>query len=196
MRKVKGLLIYLFIVFWLLLAPRSSHHPPANAPHVPAVDPTTAPELFVSLAAGPEVELARQSLTSPAAESGIPLPPLDPLAVSVLVTRSLGALGGAPLLTPDEAAALLAPVIQNGNAFVCMSVATHVLGRLPEGRKAVLRRLLRYLRRLAAFSATCTAAGMAQCVGPALLGPERLACSGGAQDLTHAAIACTLHLIE
>jgi len=149
------------------------------------------------MATSPEVERARQNITSSSKMTGVPLPPLDPLAVSVLVVRSLASVAEAQLLlSPTETATLLNPVLQNSNAFVCTSIAKNIIEKLREPHKMVLRRLLRYLCRLSAYSTTCTASGMAQTIGPVLLRPERLHLGGGAQDLTQAAITCTRNLIE
>lgn len=108
----------------------------------------------------------------------------------------MAALGDAALLKADEASRLLAPVLQESNSFVCTSVAMHVLEKVPEPRKNVLRCLMRYLCRLATFSSTCSATGLAQLVGPVLLLPERLGSQGVADELVHAAIQCTRLLIE
>jgi hypothetical protein len=176
------------------LACQSALTPAASAP-LPAVPPTTAAELFVSMASSREVQRAKAALESEHYDPTVPSPALDPTAVSVLVIRGLHAMRP-PLLSPEESGALVAEFMHDSSAHVRLSVAMHTLDRLPPARRGALQRLLRYLRRQAAFSAACSPAGLAQTIGPVLLRPERLDAGRPAHELTAGAIRATKMLIE
>ncbi len=144
----------------------------------------------------PECDRALKTLAGGPPDPLVPLPPLDPRAVAAVALRSLATLGSQQLLSPDECATLIAPFLQNGNDLVRVSVAMHLLNRLPERRRMPLQRLLRYLKRLASFSDTCTVPGLAQSVGLALLQPEKLPMGTTATNLTAAAVQCAGLLIK
>lgn len=160
-----------------------------------AVPATSAGELFVSMASSPEVQRAQRAFGSEFYDPMVPAPPLDPAAVSVLVIRSLHAMQP-PLLAADECAAIAAEFLRDGTAHVRISVAMHTLDKLPAPRRDALQQLLRYLCRLAAFSEACSAAGLAQTIGPVLLRPEQLDVGRPAHELTAASIRATNMLIE
>lgn len=161
-----------------------------------AVEPTEAPELFMSMAHTPECDRAQRALSSAALDRKVPLPPLDPRAVAAVALRSLAVLGPQQLLTAEEAIILLSPFLNNGNDLVRASAAAHLIQRLPATRRATLQRLLRYLKRLAVSSETCSAPGLAQAVGPALLRPERLPLKSPPEGLTNATVQCAALLIQ
>ena len=161
-----------------------------------SVDPTTAPELFMSMAYTPECDRAYRALAAGPPNPAVPLPPLDPRAVASVALRSLASLGPHHLLAPDECATLIAPFLQQGNDLVRLSVVMHLLNRLPERRRKPLQGMLRYLKRLATFSDTCSIPGLAQSVGLAILQPENLPLGTTATGLTAAAVQCATLLIK
>ena len=156
---------------------------------------TDAGELFVSMASSPEVQRAQLVFASEFYDPTVPAPPLDPAAVSVLAFRSLHAMEP-PLLAADECAAIVADFLRDCSPHVHVSVAMHTLDKLPPLRRDALQLLLRYLCRLAVFSEACSAAGLAQTIGPVLLRPEHLDIGRPAHELTTAAIRATNMLIE
>lgn len=171
------------------------------------MDPTKAPELFVSATDVPNFTQTQRILQSHVALHGSPLktlvtdqgPPLDPRAVACVALKSLQYLGQHQILTQEECSTLVAPFVQNSSDLVRLSVAMHLINRLPESRRGPLQRLLRYLKRLAAFSDVCTAASLGQCVGPTLLRPEKLqGLRGGSEvvSVVGATIQCATMLIQ
>ena len=125
-----------------------------------------------------------------------PQPPLDPRAVAAVALRSLATLGPEVILTPDEAANMIAPFLQHGNDLVRVSVVAHQLTRLQLRQKELLKRLFRYLKRLALFSDVCAVGGLAQSVGPALFQPQKLPMGAGAAELMNATVQCASLLIK
>lgn len=160
-----------------------------------AVDPTTAPELFMSMAHTPDCDKVQRALAMGPSPQ-VPQPPLDPRAVAAVALRSLATLGPEVILTPEESANMISPFLDHGNDLVRASVAMHQLSRLPPRRKELLRRLLRYLKRLALFSDVCSVAGLSMSVGPALFQPEKLPMATGAVGLMNAAVQCANLLIR
>jgi hypothetical protein len=152
----------------------------------------------MGMAHTPECDRASKMFLAP--PSSVPLPPLDPRAAAAVALRNLSLLGPTQaLITAEESGRLLSPFQSRGHGadLTRLSVMLHGLARLPEDRRTLLQRLVRYLRRLAAFSDTCTAANLAQSVGPALFKPENLRSQGAsASGATAAAVQATLFMIK
>lgn len=147
------------------------------------------------MAVGPEVARCRELLETQGNTPDTISPPLDPTAVSVCVIHGLRDLKF-PLISTDDASIMVNEFMRESTAHVRISVATHVMDRIPEPRRTALKKLLRYLRRLAAFSTSCNSVQLAQAVGPVLLRPESFQPGWSAGDLMMASIKVTKMLIE
>lgn len=163
---------------------------------VDAVNPAGAPALFVSMATSPEVERARRSLSGLIDDPSLPLPPLDSLAVSVLIIRSIPGLGKYALMTVEESSTLIAVMLQRPRSdVVCKSTMSDVLRNMPDWRRSILGLLLRYLCRLAKFCQKTCAEELARSIAPVLFRPEKLRFSHGPYAITQASIECLAYLI-
>jgi hypothetical protein len=163
-----------------------------------SVDPSHAPALFVSMAKSPEVERARRALSGVVDDPTLPLPPLDSMAVSVLVIRTLSNLGSMAIMSVEESSSLIAPWLQEKSPsdVVWLSTMGDVLRNMPAWRYSMLGLLLRYLCRLASFSAKSSAGGLARSIAPVLFRPEKLRFSQGAHKITAASVHCFSSLIQ
>jgi hypothetical protein len=151
----------------------------------------------MSMAHTPECDRALRTLgSSHGMDPSLPLPPLDPRAVAAVALQCLSPHGTLQLITQDEASTLITPFLQTGNDLVRVSVAAHLINRLPQARRSLLRRFFRYLKRLSTLSDTCSVPGLAQAVGPALLQPERLSVGVPPTGLTAATVHCAMLLIH
>lgn len=114
------------------------------------VDPSRAPCLFVSMATSPEVERARRALSLSAQDPSVPVPPLDMMAVSVLVIRLISSLGPYSILSAQESSSMIAPRLSRvpPSQVVWDSHLTDVVSNMPRWRRDVLSSLLRLLCRL------------------------------------------------
>jgi len=150
------------------------------------------------MAKSPEVERARRALSGVVDDPTLPLPPLDSMAVSVLVIRTLSNLGSMAIMTVEESSSLIAPWLQATapSEMVWLSTMGDVLRNMPEWRRSMLGLLLRYLCRLASFSAKSSAGGLSRSIAPVLFRPEKLRFSQGAHKITAASVHCFSSLIQ
>lgn len=128
-----------------------------------AVPPSKAPELFVSMATGAEVQRAERALLGSKQGEGKPpaawlslqeescavvealqtvtsytlaggTRPLDPLAVSVLVIKSLESLAE-PLFSVDQCIDLLMEACSDNTSEVKFSIIHDIVDRVPDARR-------------------------------------------------------------
>ncbi|PSC67234.1 formin 6 [Micractinium conductrix] len=154
------------------------------------VRPGSAPQLFVSMVHGPQLQQTEAALM-PSDKDAAALPRLDPLSVSIVVIKSLAMLRP-PLLDTRARTELLHAALDDYTEAVRYSIVSHVLHRVWEGTPAqhgMLKHLFRYLARLVEFSGgACTAEGLSGLLGPVLIDPETcVAVAGDPDTLTQAA---------
>ena len=169
------------------------------------VDPSRAPCLFVSMATSPEVERARRALSLSAQDPSVPVPPLDMMAVSVLVIRLISSLGPYSILSAQESSSMIAPRLSRvpPSQVVWDSHLTDVVSNMPRWRRDVLSSLLRLLCRLSVHEvggrrsrSNCSAESLAVILAPVLFRPEKLRFTHGPRRITAASVDCLASLIE
>ncbi|KAI8107697.1 hypothetical protein M9435_002725 [Picochlorum sp. BPE23] len=162
------------------------------------VDPSNAPALFVSMATSPEVERARRVLSGAVDDPTLPVPPLDTMAVSVLVIRLIPSLGPMSIMTVQESSSLIAPRLQRvpPSDIVWLSHMSDVLVNMVDWRRHCLGLLIKFLRRLSLFSAKSTAESLAHCIAPVLFRPEKLRFTHGPARITAASVESLASLIR
>ena len=168
------------------------------------VDPSRGPCLFVSMATSPEVERARRALSLSAHDPSVPVPPLDTLAVSVLVIRLISSLGPYSILSAQESSSMIAPRLSKRppSQVVWNSHLSDVVGNMPEWRRDVLSSLLRLLCRLSIVDGSrrsrskCSAESLSVILAPVLFRPEKLRFTHGPGRITAASVECLTSLIE
>ena len=168
------------------------------------VDPSRGPCLFVSMATSPEVERARRALSLSAHDPSVPVPPLDTLAVSVLVIRLVSSLGPYSILSAQESSSMIAPRLSKRppSQVVWNSHLSDVVGNMPEWRRDVLSSLLRLLCRLSIVDGSrrsrskCSAESLSVILAPVLFRPEKLRFTHGPGRITAASVECLTSLIE
>ncbi|EFN59313.1 hypothetical protein CHLNCDRAFT_137684 [Chlorella variabilis] len=158
------------------------------------VHPSSAPELFVSLVQGQALKHAEAVLSS-SGKADLTAVKLDPLAVSVVVIKSLSMLH-VPLLGAAARAELFNAAIGDFAGEVRISIISDVLHRLPPNQGRLLKDLLCYLARLSRYAHSCSAEGLAGVLGPVLLDPESATLPVDADSLTMAAIWVVQALIS
>ena len=162
------------------------------------VDPSRAPCLFVSMATSPEVERARRALSGAVRDPTVPMPPLDTLAVSVLIIRLIPNLGPLSIFSAHESSSMIAPRLSRvpPSTIVWLSHLGGVLQNMPEWRRNTLGTLIRFLRRLSMFSSKSSAESLAHSIAPVLFRPEKLRFTHGPARITAASVECLMSLIQ
>ncbi|KFM27333.1 Formin-like protein 1 [Auxenochlorella protothecoides] len=121
---------------------------------------------------------------------------MDSVAVSVLVIKSLAALR-TPLVDPGSCQQLLGLAFSRDGPQVKLSCLTQIMGSRSGVHHDLLRRLVRYCKRLVSVpGAACTRKGLARTLGPPLLQPELSMQATDPRQLTQAAIWVTAQMIE
>jgi hypothetical protein len=162
------------------------------------VDPARAPCLFVSMATSPEVERARRALGGAVQDPSLPIPPLDMLAVSVLVIRLISSLGPLSILNSQDSSSMVAPRLSKvpPSSVVWVAHLSEVLGNMAAWKRDVLCSLVRLLRRLSLASPKCTAESLSVILAPVLFRPEKLRFTHGPSRITGASVYCLQSLIQ
>jgi hypothetical protein len=135
----------------------------------------------------------------------MPVPPLDTMAVSVLVIRLISSLGPYSILSAQESSSMIAPRLSRvpPSQVVWNTHLSDVVGNMPDWRRDVLSSLLRLLCRLSVHGAggrrgrsNCSPESLAVILAPVLFRPEKLRFTHGPGRITAASVDCLASLIQ